>query len=250
MEIIRCENSHFYDADKYSSCPYCAEASGIGGNVENLLSTEAFLDNPGNDVGKTVPVNTNSAFVFPSNTQNGTRKTEEYGSTVPVIDYSAPSSAPSNNPVSFTQPAVKSGAVDSYGVTEFANVFEAPTHTPVEPKGTFNPVVGWLVCTEGASRGKDYQIHSQKNYIGRAHHMDICIPTDQCISAEREACLAYDVKSKLFFFSPGNGKNLNYLNDTAILSTVTLSAYDILTIGQTKLMFVPLCGDHFDWSKK
>jgi len=27
MKLLRCENMHFYDGDKFSQCPYCANSS-------------------------------------------------------------------------------------------------------------------------------------------------------------------------------------------------------------------------------
>ena len=37
------------------------------------------------------------------------------------------------------------------------------------------PVTGWLVCLEGPSRGRDYRIIPEKNFIGRAGDMEIRI---------------------------------------------------------------------------
>ena len=34
-----------------------------------------------------------------------------------------------------------------------------------------------------------------------------------------------------------------------VMMTVRLKAYDVLTIGSTKLMFVPLCGEQFSWDE-
>ena len=48
--------------------------------------------------------------------------------------------------------------------------------TPDEPRG-FDPVVGWLVCTEGPDRGRDYRLRTAKNFIGRAPEMDSASPT-------------------------------------------------------------------------
>ena len=39
MKLIRCNNGHFYDQDKFSSCPYCN-----GGNSTSDSMTEAFED--------------------------------------------------------------------------------------------------------------------------------------------------------------------------------------------------------------
>lgn len=29
MNLKRCSNGHFYDVDKYATCPHCAGASGV-----------------------------------------------------------------------------------------------------------------------------------------------------------------------------------------------------------------------------
>lgn len=207
MEIVRCPNSHFYDAEKNASCPVCA-AKNKGGKdlMSDVLETSYFKDDNIKEV-------------------------------IEEIDRTVPSSM-----------GYQESGIDGYGPTQPSNVFE--TDTANTNKGVFNPVVGWLVCIKGASRGADFQIHSQYNYIGRAKHMDICIPTDPHISAEKAAVLAYDNNDKTFFFAPGSGHNLVRVNGSVVMTPVVLKAYDVLTIGETQLLFVPLCGDHFDWNNQ
>jgi hypothetical protein len=38
-------------------------------------------------------------------------------------------------------------------------------------------------------------------------------------------------------------------NDKAIFATEKLAAHDTIEVGQTKLLFIPLCGDKFKWEK-
>lgn len=57
-----------------------------------------------------------------------------------------------------------------------------------------DPVTGWLVCIEGAQYGKDYKIHSGKNFIGRADNMHIQILGDNAISRVNHAAIIYDAK--------------------------------------------------------
>ena len=119
-----------------------------------------------------------------------------------------------------------------------------------EETTSFDPVVGWLVCIEGATKGNDYRIHSQNNYIGRSAKMDISIPGDPHISAENSAIIAYDNEDRVFYFGPSTGRNIVRVNGKPALNAAQLEAYDVLTIGTTKLLFVPLCGDRFDWNEK
>ena len=47
--------------------------------------------------------------------------------------------------------------------------------TYLEELEVMHPVVGWLVCIEGPSKGKDYRMIAEKNFIGRSPEMDIRI---------------------------------------------------------------------------
>lgn len=111
-----------------------------------------------------------------------------------------------------------------------------------------DPVVGWLVCIEGREKGRDHRIHSDYNYIGRGENMDICVRDDAEISRENHAVLAYDTQAKTYYFNKGpDGRGIVRLNGEAVMESKVLKAYDTIQLGNTKLIFVPLCGEGFDW---
>ena len=143
---------------------------------------------------------------------------------------------PSENPFSFS--GNPTTPIDSIDATE-----------PVSMNGVagFTPVVGWLVCIEGPAEGCDYRIRAGYNYIGRGENMDICIQGDNNIGRERHAMIAYDPQEKIYFFGPADSRSIVRKNDKMVMVPVELAAYDVLCIGSTKLMFVPLCGEHFNW---
>ncbi len=129
-------------------------------------------------------------------------------------------------------------------------IFEDTSATaPISPDGVFGftPVVGWLVCIEGADRGKDYRLYAGYNNIGRDPSMDVCISGDMQISKDRHARVGFDPDESLFFFGPDNGKNLVKVNGKVIMSATELNPRDVLTIGSSKLMFIPLCTKEFNW---
>lgn len=109
------------------------------------------------------------------------------------------------------------------------------------------PVVGWLVCTDGVNKGTDYRLHQGRNFIGRSQEMDVCIMGDNTVSRSSHAIVVYDPRSNAYLAQPGCSKELFYVNDKLVLNPVELKAMDILNIGNTKLMFVPLCGEKFHW---
>ena len=121
------------------------------------------------------------------------------------------------------------------------------TQAIMKEKIGIDPVVGWLVCLEGKEKGHDYRIHSDNNYIGRADEMDIAIRNDDTISRVNHAILSYDPKEKTFYFGPGSGRGIVRINGKAVLSTIELAAFDKIDIGNTNLVFVPFCGEDYNW---
>lgn len=109
------------------------------------------------------------------------------------------------------------------------------------------PVVGWLVCTDGVNKGTDYRLHQGRNFIGRSPEMDVCILGDNTVSRSSHAIVVYDPRSNVYLAQPGSSKELFYVNDKLVLNPVELKTMDLLSIGDTKLMFVPLCGEQFHW---
>lgn len=112
-----------------------------------------------------------------------------------------------------------------------------------------DPVVGWLVCVEGKAKGRDYRIRSEKNFIGRSEKMQICIKGDDTISREKHAVISFNPKKQNFRLLPGDSTGLTYLNEEEVDMPLDLKPYDIIEIGQTKLMFVALCGENFKWEE-
>ena len=111
------------------------------------------------------------------------------------------------------------------------------------------PVAGWLVCIEGADKGKDYRIEAKNNTIGRNENMDICIKNDSTISRENHARLAYDVKHNAFHLISAENTNGIYVNDEPVYVPTKLNAYDLIELGESKFVFIPFCSDSFNWKE-
>lgn len=177
-----------------------------------------------------------------------------YGATKPVFPQDGPGD------YGATQPAMGMGETqpvdvgDMFGGPDFGDMgvedYDDATQ-PVNMGGIegFSPVTGWLVCVDGPDRGTDYRIRAGYNYIGRGEDMDICIRGDQKIGRERHAMLAYDQEERVFFFGPADGKSIVRLNGKMVMTPTELNAHDEITIGSTKLLFIPLCGEKFDWNE-
>jgi len=129
----------------------------------------------------------------------------------------------------------------------FADRDPGATVGVVRKKMGIDPVVGWLVCIEGAEKGRDYRIRSERNFVGRDPKMDICIGGDDAISRENHAVISFNPKKNSYLLTPGEGRGIVYHNADEVAAPTELKAYDTIEMGQTKLLFVPFCGERFKW---
>lgn len=238
MEIIRCKNGHSYDPSVTPECPECAR-----------LRAEA---------GKTIPLEPQNPWVNGGTSfGNGFEGAEDIGKTQPVHGFGAsetawreqqPTEAADNaNWVHWSDQSRFQGAAN--GDPGFPTRAKYGATTDYNKQQPINPVVGWLVCIEGPGRGRDYKIHADNNYIGRASHMDISIAEDDTISRENHAILAYDTRDRIFYFAPGSGRGIVRLNGKAVLMMTELHLYDRVEIGRSTFLFVPFCSDQFSWKE-
>lgn len=109
------------------------------------------------------------------------------------------------------------------------------------------PVVGWLVCIEGQHFGEDFRLKTGRNCIGRTAGMDVMLSGEKSVSREKHTVVVYEPKANRFFIQPGEATELAYLNDEVVLQVMSLKPYDIITLGDVRLMFVPCCAEQFKW---
>ena len=156
---------------------------------------------------------------------------------------------PATEPVHGSTPNVNAG-FNATMPPEMSDAFTPTMAGDMLSNGnTTDPVVGWLVCIEGPAQGEDYRVHAGYNYIGR-NTGDICIRGDNQISRQNHAMIAFDSSDMIFFVGPANGKNLIKVNGKTVFNPVEIHSYDTISIGTTKLIFVALCGERFNWATR
>ncbi len=211
MAMQQCPNGHLYDDARSSTCPFC---------------------NSGNSLNRTVPLNEPPLG-------------QGYGAARP----SFPSTEPLDNGFQSPQPGIVGG--QGVSPTEPIDTKDMQTmyvESMVNEKGIID-VRGWVVCLEGEKRGVDFQLYGGKNSIGRGSENDIQLDFDSTISKGVNAIIQYDDKNNRFWLNPGNSKNNMYINNELLLTAVELKDYDVMEIGETKLIFRSLCNEQFNWSK-
>lgn len=210
MNLQRCENGHFYDADKFAACPHC-EAS----NVE---------------------MNKTERLVEPS-----LAETEYMPVTQPEVSMATERQSASKD-VGLTE-AIKRAQNSSAGVSDDAKTVSFYS----TEGGKEEPAVGILLCVEGNDFGTTYLLKTGRNFIGRSKNMDVVIAGDNGVSRDRHAIILYEPKSRTFIAQPGESRELFYVNEQVVLNAENLKAYDEISLGSTKLIFVPICGENFAW---
>lgn len=202
MNLIICPNGHYYDADKYQSCPHCNNYGGV--------STTIPADTDDGGIPVTVPMDQPTDIPKPT-----IPSTEPMSSILPDND-------------------------DKSDIQKTVGFYE-------QDMG-MEPVVGWLVCVEGKHKGKDYRLTSGRNFIGRSQKMDVVIEGDPSVSREAHAVVIYEPKGNIYMIQPGVSKELSYLNDQVVLEAKAIKVNDVITVGATKLMFIPCCSSKFQWT--
>ncbi len=96
-------------------------------------------------------------------------------------------------------------------------------------------VVGWIVCLNGAQRGRDFRLVTGRNVVGTAADCDIVV-TDPYLSSKHMAIRHEDGRFTLIDLDSTNG---TFLNDRRC-SKEELIDNDKIRIGRTELKFKSL----------
>lgn len=222
MNLVRCNAGHYYDGDKYSSCPHCSK------NNQEMDEPTA----PAEKRTDGTMVKCAKGHYYDSSQYASCPSCEQEGKNLETT-------VPFENGSSLAEIVGKSKK------TVFADD-DATISLSMTKKGT-EPVVGWLVCVKGEEVGESYPLKANKNFIGRSANSDVTISGDNSVSREKHAVIIYENHGRVFIAQPGESRELYYINGKVVLNNVQLQAYDILDIGKTRLLFMPLCGEKFCW---
>lgn len=209
MRQTRCEKGHFYDADRFASCPHCANMAG-GMPQGNPTVTKTLDDQVTVTLDKPVQ----------------SEQMAQMAQAVPA-------------------PQVVEVAAEIRAVTPFD---DEPVTQGFFKKDS-DPVVGWLVCTKGVHKGEDFRLRAGRNFIGRGQNMDIKLTGENTVSRDKHAIVLYEPNQRIFLAQMGESHELVYLNGNLLMSNAQMKAYDRLQLGDAELMLIPCCGETFDWQE-
>ena len=258
MKVSKCENGHFYDLDSYDSCPICG--TGPAGDKGGTEKKGIFFRSKKNSA-KAAEEQT---VALPRESWDRSQEAEERV-VVQVTENPAP---PEASPQPGLKEAIQQGSSLSEGKTlsyfstlkqagaavagaalsAISEVNEVSASAGTEkPSTPLDPVVGWLVCIQGAHLCEVFKISVGLNSIGRSESNQIVLSKDPAVSREKHAFLTFEPKARQFYLRPGDSSGLVYLNDEYIYETKLLHGGDTISLGQSRFYFQPLCGEGFSW---
>lgn len=186
MGITRCSAGHYYDDQKFSSCPHC----GVALSPYNCADEEKTIAKHHIDT--------------------------------------------SENELTLSKYAMQD---DQSGKT--IGIAKAGLHSL--------PVTGWLVCVHGNEKGRDYRLHSGRNFIGRSMSSDVAICDDVQISRENHCSVVFDPNSQTFSICAGKG--ISYLDNELLQEPMQITSDMVLTLGDTKLILIAFSTEGRIWGK-
>lgn len=219
-KIVRCANRHFYDSEKFKECPYCNKVTGGRIEIQRWMGTDG-----------------NGHFEGPI--YQGGRDTD-------VTQALDPAGGVYNHNVILGDPEgpVTAGSREGLDVDDedpvTVGIFKRQHHGN-------DLVTGWIVCTEGPDRGRDYRIRHGNNWIGRSQNSDICMNGDTDIAYEKQCAVVYDGKSNTFFIIPGSGA-ITYVNGKILDKPQKLELGDTIRFGRSEFEFIPFCREGHVWN--
>ncbi len=233
MAQVRCPQGHTYDNSKVTNCPECP--------VKGLKS-----DLAGGSAGPRASAAGGGASRTPAAEGMGAADAPRQQSS------NAPTGAHPTTKIRWKKPSAPPAGAPS--VPSAAQSAGSQRDSPAMDQ----PVAGWLVAYEGPLAGTDFRVYCGNNSIGRGYSNHIHLGNgDMTIHAERHAFIMYDPVSNAYGVRAGDHQLFVYVREEAsyggearwkaVWNAEDLKPYDEIMMGETKFVFVPLCGENFKW---
>ncbi|MBO7564092.1 MAG: hypothetical protein J6T40_04485 [Clostridiales bacterium] len=105
----------------------------------------------------------------------------------------------------------------------------------------------FLVCIDGPMTGASFVFQENRAIIGRQKNYEIALFRDNTVSRSPHAILSYVKENYRYTVSQGDPEKRVSVNGTFINEETELKMYDVIGIGQTRMLFMPVCSEKFAW---
>lgn len=287
MKMVKCTKvvNHFYDGDRYDSCPHCLLLEGKDpGSAEKInapISSGNESDNSKKESGKkgffyglfgNQKVRGKEKEETPVQSPESQKETSDiktHSLWQDVNDEPEEESSPDIKQNSSVGRSETTDATENTGAEQMKEEKSVPSVSKqinrVAMTGSIgdiktvayygfeediDPVAGWLAVITTDDKGTSFEVKCGRTSIGRngnGQAVDISLDKDTTVSRGSQASITYDSKKKRFLIKSNDGKTAVYVNDEILMDYIELKAYDRILVGATELIFVPLCSNEFSW---
>lgn len=217
MNIKKCERGHFYNGDKYQTCPHCKEAE----QAKDIPQDEEAKPIQGYQIDENMP----ETIAYGRNATAG--DTVAYipndAGMIGELLYQNEDMVPQKQQPVVQQPVVQQSHVQNL--------------LPV----------GWLVAVSGLEYGKQYPIFTCDNFIGSSAENTICIQGDAYVLPEHHCTLSFDIMQQKIVLNLESSTGEISVNDVRATESCYLNHKDKIQIGGSVYMLIELCRDGFSW---
>lgn len=270
MNRVICVKGHFYDGDKYEACPHCAAgAEAIRQDPFSVRHSELEEEKIKGRKNEGKTQHDKRGFFRRKGKGSREEETNPEISAVQqtvLLQENVSSEMQRQKPEQKTDIAETGQGAAEPGVSisqesvsqSLSAAFSASSRTDEtvnEGKtvgyfstGRTEPPVGYLICTAGEDYGRGFPLKTGNNSVGRSVSMDVVI-MDEKVSREKQAFVMYEPLKREFYMKPGEGTGLCYLNGELVLGPVKMKAFDMIMLGDTKLILIPVCCERFSWEE-
>lgn len=275
----QCMNGHWFDADKFSVCPHCGEKK-KGGEVTATHELVASLETENPDKVKKKGLFWNRKEKNKEAEIRMTGGVSEAAANPNVERISYENSIIHSISINSKEVSLNSEMLESQRLPH-TEVLIKPIGKSLNVQGMNSaevqkkesvtavkkdiddiktisiyaniqgeePVTGWLVGVRGEYKGNSFNLKTGVNVISRDASAYVCLKKDAQVSRGKHATIIYEPKKKVFYI--GEGENtMTYCNDELVCGKQELKSYDSIEIGGGSYLFIPFCGEQFDWDKE
>lgn len=264
MGIIRCENGHYYDDTKFAQCPHCGVLPIMNENVEQKQEKKPKRFSFFRKVDKVVP----PADEYEEDDDRTVALDEDDDRTVALADDDDRTMAffedddrtvaledddrtialeDDNQTIAFREkPAFFEDDDRTVALEEDDRTvaLEDDNQTEKIPETSMDYIAGWIVCTAGADKGKDFRLYQGFNRIAlQKRGVRIVLQTKE--SDEVAGAIVYDDNSNRFFVMPQQTEIS--LNGVFVTDAKEIQSGDEIAVAGEKFIFVAFCGEGRRW---
>lgn len=210
MDLKKCKSGHFFDGDKYSECPHCK--NNIDKKIVNTLEKKKITEN--RETGNL------TKSIYHTNVSDSKSSEKKYES-------------------------IKTSESDETSVT-FQQKNVEKSYISIKKTYEYGPVVGWLVGISGEKYGHSYELFATSNTIGSGTGNVVAIDDSRLCSVSH-GVICYQVETGRFFMDSEHSDGKVKINGYSVSENVYVNYMDVLEIGASTYMLIPLCKDGFSW---